>query len=106
MTIREIQGEVGVWQSHNFPNHEPWEPLLGAMEELGELAHAHLKQHQKIRNTEDHEANAKDAVADVTIYLMDYCNSRGWDFEQLVRDTWQMVSKRDWNKHRAETLQR
>jgi NTP pyrophosphatase (non-canonical NTP hydrolase) len=100
----QIQAELLEWQTRNFPDRLSWEPVMGAMEELGELAHAHLKEHQKIRNTENHVENARDAVADITIYLLDYCNARGWNFEELVASTWEMVRQRDWNKHRAETL--
>ena len=97
--IRTAQREQVEWVKHNFGERPSWQPLLGAVEELGELAHAHLKQEQGIRLHEDHEANAKDAVADVTIYLLDYCSSRGWDFVDLVVSTWAAVRKRDWKKN-------
>jgi NTP pyrophosphatase (non-canonical NTP hydrolase) len=66
------------------------------MEELGELAHAHLKQEQGIRSNEDHDAAARDAIGDVVIYLMDYCSVRGWDFSDCVSEAWGDVSERDW----------
>jgi len=97
-TLRRVQREQVPWVLHNFGERESWQPLLGAQEELGELAHAHLKGHQGIRSGEDHEANAKDAVADVIIFLCDYSSSRGWDIAELLGSTWDEVKKRDWKK--------
>ena len=100
--LRKLQEEQKVWVAHNFGTDRPaYHPLLGAVEELGELAHAHLKGEQGIRTNEDHEAAAKDAVADVVIYLADYCTSRGFDFETLVQETWNLVKQRDWKKDPA-----
>lgn len=84
------------WARKNFGPSVGYRNLLGAMEELGELAHAHLKSEQGIRNNENHEENKKDAVADVIIYLCDYCNSQGFDLEDILRETWNKVLQRDW----------
>lgn len=94
--LRKLQDEQRPWVKHNFGDRPSWMPLLGIMEELGELAHAHLKQAQGIRTSEDHEAMAKDAVADIVIFLADYCSSRGFDLEALVTETWAQVRQRDW----------
>jgi len=101
--------EVGLWGRRNFgrtPKHPltktpmPYRMLLGACEELGELCHAHLKQEQGVRGTnEEHVANAKDAVGDIIIYLTDYCYRRGWSLGEIVDTTWESVQKRDWKKN-------
>lgn len=96
MTLREIQAEQRAWVLRNFGERPAYHPLLGAVEELGELAHAHLKEEQGIRRNENHVENAKDAVADVVIYLMDYCSSRGFDMQEIVQSTWEKVRQRDW----------
>ena len=96
--LRKLQEEQREWSEHNFGKHPAWQPLLGAVEELGELAHAHLKESQGIRTSESHTDNAKDAVADIVIYLADYCSTRGFDFEEIVFDTWEKVKRRDWKK--------
>ena len=96
--LRKLQEEQKQWVKHNFGERPSWMPLLGAVEELGELAHAHLKESQGIRLSEDHTENAKDAVADIVIYLADYCSSRGFDFESIVQETWNDVKQRDWKK--------
>jgi NTP pyrophosphatase (non-canonical NTP hydrolase) len=77
-----------------------YQPLLGAMEELGELAHAQLKSEQGIRMNEDHRANKIDAIADVIIYLADYCNGQGIDLEDALRTTWNQVRQRDWTRNK------
>jgi NTP pyrophosphatase (non-canonical NTP hydrolase) len=72
-------------------------PLLGVMEELGELAHAHLKATERVRGTpEEHAAKARDAIGDVVIFLADYCSAQGYDFQDCVEATWASVQQRDW----------
>jgi NTP pyrophosphatase (non-canonical NTP hydrolase) len=103
MSLRDLQTEVDEWATRNFGAHETrgtHQPLLGAVEELGELSHAHLKWEQGIRGTpEELAAKAKDAVADVIIFLTDYCNLRGFDLQDIVSDTWDQVLERDWKKN-------
>lgn len=78
LTFHDLQFEVIGWASRNFPDSEHWQPLLGAVEELGELAHSHLKESQGIRKTsEEHQIKAKDAIGDIIIYLAHYCSLRG-----------------------------
>jgi NTP pyrophosphatase (non-canonical NTP hydrolase) len=90
--LKNLQNAHAIWQHHNFPNAEKWECLVGAMEELGELSHAHLKMKQGIRLNEDHSAAQKDAVGDVVIYLLGYC----LDIDECIESAWSEVSKRDW----------
>ena len=94
--LRKLQDEQRPWVKHNFGDRPSWMPLLGAMEELGELAHAHLKDAQGIRQGEDHKAAAQDAIADIVIFLADYCSAQGYDFESIVKTTWESVRQRDW----------
>ncbi len=94
-----LQAQVGLWSRRNFPKNKPYFPLLGAFEECGELAHAHLKQEQGIRGTiAEHEAAKKDAVADIVIYLADYCERHDIDMASAVEETWDQVRTRDWIK--------
>jgi len=103
MSLSEMQKEQEVWSKKNFKNRRPYQPILGAAEEVGELAHAYLKMEQGIRgNKEEHLANMKDAVADCVIFLMDLCNQMDWDMETIVNETWGEVKKRDWKKNALE----
>jgi NTP pyrophosphatase (non-canonical NTP hydrolase) len=70
-------------------------------EEVGELAHAHLKHEQGIRGLTDEQyiEQAADAVGDVVIYLASYCNSNGIDLDRCVHAAWKEVSARDWIKY-------
>lgn len=63
--LKQIQAEVGAWSRRNFPNNQPYHPLLGAIEEVEEYFDA-----------EDKPA-LEDALADSMIYLCDYCERSG-----------------------------
>ena len=98
-SVRLVQVEQKPWITHNFGDRPAWMPLVGVMEELGELAHYFLKMAQGIRGTEkEHRAGIKDAVADIVIFLCDFCTSQGIDLEAEVLKTWKNVKKRDWKK--------
>jgi NTP pyrophosphatase (non-canonical NTP hydrolase) len=59
------------WVAKNFPDSYKTDTLLGVVEELGELAHAHLKSKQGIRGTQsEHDEAAKDAIGDLVVYLL------------------------------------
>lgn len=95
--LEQIQAEVKKWTKENFPSASLWEPLLGMGEELGELYHAHLKWMQGIRGAPDSLAEeAKDALGDLLIFTMHYCNLRGWNLEEILIEVWSRVKKRDW----------
>lgn len=103
-TLRGLQKEQEPWVDHNFePGNtrnpaRAYKPLLGVVEEVGELSHAHLKSLQGIRTGEDHAAKSKDAIGDLVIFLADYCTAMGYDFQECVEATWNQVKTRDWKK--------
>jgi NTP pyrophosphatase (non-canonical NTP hydrolase) len=69
-----LRDEVGKWASENFEVHNP---LLGLIEEVGELAHCFLKRSQKIRGFENpkvFEELAKDAIGDIGIYAAHFAS--------------------------------
>lgn len=85
-TWKRLQDEVGRWAQKNFPGAPAHHPVLGLIEELGELAHAHLKTAQGIRGSaEEHALAAKDAIADSVIYFMDVCARYGLVAEEVLR---------------------
>ena len=98
--LKKFQAEHKAWIDYNFPGREPYYHLLGAVEEVGELAHAHLKMKERIRGTEaEHMAAAADAVADAIIFLAGYCSDMGFDLEQILSETWAKVRERDFVKY-------
>lgn len=99
LTFRQLQQEQAPWAKHNFPNNLNYHQLLGLVEEVGELAHAHLKMDQNIRGTkEEHMAEAKDAIGDIIVFLSGYCNLMGIDFQDAVETAWNTVKQRDFVK--------
>lgn len=68
--------ERNEWVARNFPRaRTPLDSFLGCVEELGELTHAELKAAQGIRGSiEAHELKAKDAIGDLSVYLMGLMN--------------------------------
>lgn len=100
MNIKTLQKEVGEWAKKNFGKQPSYRQLLGCMEELGELSHAHLKQEQGIRTNENHSINKIDAIGDLVIYLADYCYRENIDLESAIFDTWKQVKQRDWEKNK------
>ena len=101
MDLRQIQTENFRWVQHNFPGRKKYYSLLGVVEEVGELCHAHLKHEEKIRGFDDiakFEAYAEDAIGDIVIFLADYCNANNFDLQDCVEKTWRKVRERDWQK--------
>ena len=100
MNLHELQAEHMAWLERNFPQQQNHDPLLGLVEEVGELAHAHLKAAQSIRGMpQEHRADAIDAIGDIVIFLASYCNSNGFDLESAVVETWHKVKQRDWQRY-------
>lgn len=101
MHLHRLQTEVAAWATENFgPDRPSYQRLLGAAEELGELCHAHLKSEQKIRGTvSEFKLKKIDAVADIIIYLADYCTRENIDLEAAVGQTWEQVRRRSWTQN-------
>lgn len=95
--LQRIQREHRHWMNHNFPERDAYWLLLGVVEEVGELAHSHLKRIQGIRHTQQElDEMARDAVGDIAIFLIGYCSEMGWDFAEILDSVWPEVAKRDW----------
>lgn len=97
MLLRKLQNEVAEWAKENFGKDRPaYRRLLGVIEEVGELSHAHLKGEEGIRHTKDEiRLLKKDAIGDIVIFLVDYCIIENFDLENCVSDTWKIVQKRN-----------
>ena len=98
--IHDIQAEHHEWEQANFPDKKPHQPVFGMVEEVGELCHALLKSEQCIRgDAEKHQADAKDAIGDVFIYMLSFCTMNGWSFTEIAEETWEQVKARDWKRN-------
>jgi len=100
--LHQTQEEVGRWADKNFGIMRPaYRPLLGAGEEVGQLFRAHLKWEQGIKGMDEmkYREEAKDALGDILIYLLDYCDISGLNLEQALHATWEKVKERDWKKN-------
>lgn len=100
MLLSSLQREHARWLKYNFPNQMPHDALLGLAEEVGELAHAHLKHQQGIRalTEEEYRRQAGDAIGDIVIYLASYCNTNGFNLAWEVTEAWNQVKVRDWRE--------
>jgi len=98
LTLKQLQVEQKEWVDYNFPERADYYHLLGVMEELGELAHARLKGLEKIRDNGDLEMKETDAIGDLIIFLVGYCNDRNFDLQDIVESTWEHVKQRDWRR--------
>lgn len=96
ISLDTLQDQHQVWSKYNWGGQRSWAPLMGMVEELGELAHSHLKRHQGIRYHEDLDRKGQDAVGDILIYAAHYCNTQEWSMQQLLDETWMEVRERDW----------
>lgn len=101
LDFARLQEEVKVWSEWNFPSNTPDHPLKGIGEEYGELLHANLKYLQRIRGIsyEDYVEKAEDAIADIIIYMADFCARSGFNMQKAVERTWPQVRARDWQRY-------
>ena len=81
--LNHIQEEMKPWTLHNFGERPASQPLRGIIEEFGELNDA-------VRRL--HRADMGDAVADIVIFMMDYCNVKGLNIDDVWHVTGSSVS--------------
>lgn len=94
--IKQLQAEHKEWEEKNFGKQPPTTGFMGMVEEIGELAHAMLKSQQKIRMNENHSAKIIDAVGDIFVYMMGFCNASDLDLETVIMNVWSKVKLRNW----------
>jgi len=99
MTLDDIQTASREWRRLNFPANTADEQFLGMTEELGELAHAILKNKQGIRGFDDpvkFEAALMDGLGDLIIFMCGFADHHGITLSQAVALAWAEVQERDW----------
>jgi NTP pyrophosphatase (non-canonical NTP hydrolase) len=109
-SLADIQQEIGVWANMNFGHNVSKDPLsvsyghplgslpslLGVMEELGELARVVARRHQARGYKDAVEAQdaKEDAVADLLVFLCDFCYREGINLQPVLNRVWAKVCKR------------
>jgi len=102
--LENYRKELRSWQLKNFPkdSNAPEWMMVGAIEELGEIARAMLKFHQQIREFKDPEVAKRaisDGYADLNVYLLQVMSIYGIDPEEAMSQTFNHVLSRDWTKN-------
>lgn len=98
--LGKLQAEIRDWRMYNFPDTTYLQQFMGIVEEVGELSHVMLKEAQGIRrNTDDVDAEIKDAIGDISIFMINFCDLHGWDYEKILAQTWETVAGRDWRNN-------
>jgi len=72
--LATIQREQRAWALRNFGKQTTTQMALGLIEELGEVAEAWML---------DDMLKLLDAIGDVGIYMLNYCNLMGWELPKL-----------------------
>lgn len=62
----------------------------------GKLCHAHLKDEQKIRVTEDHVGNAQHAIGMIMRTVDTLLQANGIELDAAINKTWSHVKLRNW----------
>jgi len=71
-TLGQLQREHAPWCAHNFGDIPAYHPLLGIIEELGELEDA--------KNTDD----IKDGLADTVVFMAHFSNAFEFDLDEIA----------------------
>lgn len=64
-----------------------------------QLCHAHIKEFQQIRLTENHVATRIKAIMSIMYQLDNIAIILGWTLEDIVFTVWERVKTRDWKKN-------
>lgn len=81
----QFRTEHAIWIEHNFSGSKAYQPLLGMVEEIGELAEANLQ-------LDDNKE--RDAIGDILVYLTHYCNFYlldWWECQKFANISWSIL---------------
>ncbi len=85
--LQQLQTEQAEWSDRNFGiDRDPSQSLLGMTEELGELGDALNSAFSCMggdRSIDLIWKDIKDAIADLVIFSLDYCNLKGWNMADV-----------------------
>lgn len=99
-SLIEYQERMKKWCSHNFTEEQAEDKLNLLMEELGELAKAFNKGKTGIKGTPEYWLEKeKDAVGDIILTLLSYCNYRNFAAKDCIELAWNEIKTRDYQKY-------
>ena len=101
MNIDRFQNVIAAWRFTKFGPHvaNGHQPLIGIMEELGELSHAHLKGEQGIKHSPEEIIRLKvDAIGDILVFLCGYCDSQNLLLSDCAEVAWKEIKDREYKK--------
>jgi len=101
--VKQAQAEIGAWSREQFGDQDSVNPLIGAQEELGEVAQITLKRRQGIREDEFTNEDLEIEVADVIIYLMDFCERNDVSMSNGLEQAQRKVLGRDFDSNITNT---
>jgi len=82
--LKTLQTEVAEWADYNFPNSLAWRPLMGIVEEAGELMQAETTYYTEDPiNRDNARLASRDAIGDVFVYVAHYCHLQGWSLHDV-----------------------
>lgn len=93
--VAQTQQAIYEWSLEQFGDQDPENPLIGAQEELGEVSRIVLKGKQGIRQEELADEDLEMEVADIVIYLMDFCARNDVDLAEGLHRARTKVLDRD-----------
>lgn len=96
LSLIELQEQVIKWTKHNFGGHGPVFPLMMAVTEMGELAHAQGRLAASVGDAIAERIKAQEAVARVTIQLADYCARMGFGYQGTLENVWGRMRQHDY----------
>lgn len=85
--VKDLQPKVAQWSLENFGDQTYRNPLEGIGEEIGELFEALYT-----NSTEFTVAMADDAMADIMIFMMDFCSRYRINLGALLKEKWAVKS--------------
>jgi len=75
----EMQESQRAWAKSNFGEQTPIQMMMGLLGELGEF-----HEHWEIHRIDACKDSLVDDIGDVGVYLMNYCNLKGWSIGKLL----------------------
>ena len=105
--LSQLQSQIATWADSTFGSRSESDKvddiktefgiLFGeALEEIVPLLHA-FRQASKIDKLAKNEENLQYILGSIMIHLLDYCSLRGWDYECIIKQTWEVIQKKEWD---------